>query len=241
MNACMDSRKIRLLLWSGCLAYVVFFAGDMLFYGEWGSARSWSHDYFLSMMASVAPWRHHLGAITGPVAGGLQLLGCLALWTCCRRAAPRLAAVMLAGLYVDSCFGILQHGVFGPLGFAIRHCGPTSGAMAQMFKLDDILNKPAMGGWAIGSLIWIFLALRGKACVPRWTVLFCPFLTDWLERAALYVPASISMPLWGGWTNFAGAVFFAVLALTYHDSESLAPESVVPMSAGAPSPPRSGP
>jgi len=31
----MSSRKIRLLLWSGCLAGVVLFAGDMLFYGGW--------------------------------------------------------------------------------------------------------------------------------------------------------------------------------------------------------------
>jgi len=63
----MNSRKIRLLLWCGCLGAVILFAGDMLFYGDWGSARSWSHDYFLSMMAHVAPWRHHLGSITGPV------------------------------------------------------------------------------------------------------------------------------------------------------------------------------
>lgn len=241
MNTCMDSRKIRLLLWSGCLAYVVFFAGDMLFYGEWGSARSWSNDYFLSMMASVSPWRHYLGAITGPVAGGLKLLGWLALWTCCRRAAPRLAAVMLAGLYVGTCFGILQHGAVGPLGFAIRHCGPTSGAVAQMFKLVDILNKPEMGGVGDRLSDLDLLCAAGKGlCSP-------------LDRVILPVPHGLAgtcralcacadlHAAVGGWTNFAGAVFFTVLALTYHDSESLAPESVVPISAGPPSPPRSGP
>jgi hypothetical protein len=52
----MNSRKTRLLLWSGCLGAVVLFAGDMLFYGDWGSARSWSHDYFLNQMASVPRW-----------------------------------------------------------------------------------------------------------------------------------------------------------------------------------------
>ena len=92
----MNPRKIRLLLWCGCLGAVILFAGDILFYGEWGSARVWSDDYFLSMMAHVAPWRHHLGSITGPVGVGFMLLGMLGLWFCCRRAAPHLAAVMLA-------------------------------------------------------------------------------------------------------------------------------------------------
>jgi len=215
----LNSRKIRLLLWSGCLGGVVLFSGDMLFYGAWGSARSWSHDYFLSRMASVALWRLHLGSITGPVGMGFDLLGMLGLWFCCRRAAPRLAALMLACMYANDLSGLLQHGIFGPLGFAIRDCGRSSDAVAQIFKLNDILTTGQMIVGAIGLVIWIFLTLKNKACVPRWTVLLCPLFTYWLEYAIVRVPAPLGLPLWGGWSNVVETIWFAVLALTYKDEE----------------------
>jgi hypothetical protein len=215
----MSSRKIRWLMWSGSLGAAVLFAGDMLFYGEWGSARSWSHDYFLSRMANVALWRHHLGSITGPVGMGPDLLGMLGIWFCCRRAAPRLAVVMLACLYSNDLSGILQHGIFGPLGFAIRYCGAKSDAVAQILKLNETLGTGQMVLGSVGLLIWIFLVLGNKAGVPRWTVLFCPLLTYWLEYAVVYVPAPLGLPLWGGWSNVVEAMWFTVLALTYGHRE----------------------
>jgi hypothetical protein len=211
----MNSSKIRLLLWAGCLGGLILFAGDILFYGEWGSARVWSHEYFLSMMAKVAPWRLHLGSITGPVGMGLDLLGVLGIWFCCRRAARRLAAVMLACMYANDLISILQHGIFGPLGFAIRYCGVKSDAVAQIFKLNGTLGTGQMVLGTVGLLIWIFLVLGNKAGVPRWTVLFCPLLTYWLEYAVVYVPAPLGLPLWGGWSNVVEAIWFAVLALIY--------------------------
>jgi len=63
----MNSIRIRLLLWSGCLAGVILFAGDMLFYGAWGSGRSFTPENRNNVMANVALWRLHLGSITGPV------------------------------------------------------------------------------------------------------------------------------------------------------------------------------
>jgi hypothetical protein len=213
----MNARKISLLLWSGCLGAVILFVGDMLFYGEWGSARVWSHDYFLSMMAKVAPWRQHLGSITGPVGMGLDLLGMLGLWFCCRRAAPRLATVMLACLYANDLSGILQHGIFGPLGFVIRYCGRKSDAVAEILKLNQTLTMGQMALGTVGLAVWIFLVLKKKASVPRWTILSCPLLTYWLEHAIVYVPAPIGLPLWGGWSNVVEAIWFAVLALTYDE------------------------
>jgi len=161
----------------------------------------------------------HLGSLTGPVGGGLELLGMLGLWFCCRRAAPRLAAVMLAGFYVRSLFIVLQHGLFGPLGFALQSCGENSGALAQMFRLNTILAKPMNVGFFVGALIWIFLVLKKRAGVPRWTIFLCPFFTSWLDHAIVYMPAPLGYPLLGGWNNIAWTVFFAVLALTYKDRE----------------------
>ncbi len=215
----MSPKKIRLLLWAGCLGAVVLFAGDILFYGEWGSARVWSHDYFLSMMAKVAPWRLHLGSITGPVGVGFWLLGAVGLWSCCRRAAPRLAAVMLASIYIEELFVLLQHGIGGPMGFAIRFCGHNSDAVSQILRLDSMLITLMTPFAYIKAAIWIFLTLGKKAGVPRWTILFYPLLTWRLDFALVYVPAPLSLPLYDGWWNIIDIIWFAILALTYRDQE----------------------
>jgi len=216
----MNARKIRLLLWAGCLGAIVLFAGDMLYYGAWGSGRaSLSIDLWDSIVAGVPLWRHHLGSITGPVGIGFELLGWLGLWFSCRRAAPRLATVMLAFFYIFGLFSILQHGIFGPMGFAIKYCGPKSNLVAEIWKLNDLLGKPQVVGWAVGNVIWIFLTLKKEASVPRWTVFSSTLITVWLERVAVYIPAPLGMPLVGGWSNVVQAIWFAVLALAYDESE----------------------
>lgn len=79
----MSSRKIRLLLWAGCLGATILFIGDMLFYGEWGPGNSFTTDKVSNVMANIALWRLHLGAITGPIGIGFTLLGVLGIWYCC--------------------------------------------------------------------------------------------------------------------------------------------------------------
>jgi len=210
----MNPRKIRLLLCSGCLAHVILYAGDMLFYGVWRSG----HYSTKETMASVALWRLHLGSITAPVGMGFALLAVLGLWYCCRRAAPRLATVMLVSLYAFNLFGILQHSIFGPLGFALRYCGQSSDAVTQMLKLVDITSYP-MDVSAVGFLIWVFLTLRRKCGVPRWTVFACPIFTIWLMYAMRFVPGPLRVPLAGGWSNIVETAWYAVLALTYRERE----------------------
>jgi len=219
----MNSTKIRLLLWSGCLGAVILYAGDMLYYGRWGSAGGLSDDVWNSIMAGVPVWRLHLGSLTGPVGGGLGLLGVVGLWCCCRRAAPRLAAAMLAFLFVDCVFAVLQHGIYGPMGFALRYCGAGSEAVVQITRLESMLLLVMKYSYYAGVATWIFLALWKKAGVPRWTVLFCPALiTGRLEALVVYVPAPLGFPLYGGWGNIVDMIWFAALALTYkHEQRKL--------------------
>ena len=185
----MTDRTIRMLLWSGCLGGVILFVGDMLYYGAWGSGRSF---HFFSSLTASAPWRLHLGSITGPVGVAFDLLGMLGLWFCCRRSAPRLAITMLACMYANDLSTLLQHGIVGPLAFAARDCGRNSDAVAQILKLGDILSTDQMVLSLAGLLIWVFLVLRKKANVPRWTVLACPLVTYWLEYVVVYVPLRLA-------------------------------------------------
>jgi len=215
----MNSTKIRLLLWAGCLGAAVLFAGDMFFYGKWGSARGLSEDVWNSIMAGVPVWRHHLGSITGPVGGGLCLLGAVGLWACGRRAAPRLAAMMLGFFYVFSLFGVLQHGIYGPIGIALRLCGGHNEAVVQMFRLEGLLLPVMRYTYYAGVAIWIVLTVWKKAGVPRWTVFLCPALiTGRLDSLLVYMPASLGFPLYGGWGNIVDMIWYAVLALTYREA-----------------------
>ncbi|OGD36147.1 MAG: hypothetical protein A2V45_12130 [Candidatus Aminicenantes bacterium RBG_19FT_COMBO_58_17] len=209
----MTSRKIRLLLWAGCLGAVIYFAGDMLCYGGWGSGQFSPAE----RMAHVALWRLHLCSVTAPVGTGFYLLGAFGLWSSCRRAAPRLAALMLASLYADFLFGGLWHGMGGPLGFAIQHSGLESGAAGEIRKLMALSRNVCGYSGIIGCGLWIFLTLKKKSGVPRWTVFFCPLITLWLGGLVVYVPAPLGLPLAGGWGNISHTAWFAVLALTYKD------------------------
>lgn len=212
----MSSRKTRFFLWAGCLGAAILFAGDMLYYGKWGSARGLSDDVWNSIMAVVTVWRHRVGSLTGPVGGGLWLLGAVGLWSCCRRAAPRLAAAMLTFFCAYDLFAVLQHGIYGPLGFVLRSCGVSGEAAVQITKLDHTLGTVMTYTYYAGIAIWIILSLWKKAGVPRWTVLLCPALiTGRLMPLLVYVPAPLGFPLYGGWGNIVDMIWFAVLALTY--------------------------
>jgi hypothetical protein len=124
-------------------------------------------------------------------------------------------------MYVTELSGILQHGIFGPLGFTLRFCGQNSDATTQIVKMNDILSSSQMIiGW-VGLAIWLFLTLKKQSSVPRWTAFLCPILTFWLMFPMSYVPAPLGFPLVGGWSNIRFAIFMAVLALTYNDSTGI--------------------
>ena len=218
----MNSKIISLLLFSGCLAGVVFFVGDILFRGDWGSGRSFGPDRVYNVMASVAVWRLYLGSFAGPVGIWLEILGMLGLWYCCRGAAPGMAAVMLVSLITFDIFGISPHGQYGPIGFALRYCGSDGDAVRHIERLNSIMTAVATAFLVGGFASWIFLTLRKQTGVPSWTVVFCPIFTMWLEYALVYVPAPIGFPLVVGWKSLSFAIFFSVVALTYdgHESES---------------------
>jgi hypothetical protein len=160
----MTSRRIRLLFWAGALGSAIFFAGDMLYYDRWGSASGLSDDVWNSIMAGVPAWRHHLGSITGPIGGALWFLGAMGLWACCRRAAPRLAVVMLVFLSTHIFFGVLQHGIYGPMGFVLRYCGVTSEAIVQIAKLEHPFPTQNMPFFPFQAIVYGLLG--GKLPPP---------------------------------------------------------------------------
>ena len=222
----MSAKTIRWLLLSGCLAGLLFFAGDMLFCGVWAAGRAFTPDRVFNIAAGVALWRLYLGSLLGPTGIWFELLGMLGLFLGCRQRAPRAAAIMLACLLTFDVFGISPHGKFGPVGFALRYCGSDGDAARHTMLLNSFLTAFAAIFLCVGLAIWMALTLQRKSGVPQWAVLFSPLITVWLEYLMRYVPAPLGFPLAAGWKSLCFSLFFAVVAISFRGMNKSPAEGV---------------
>jgi hypothetical protein len=94
----------------------------------------------------------------------------------------------------------------------------NSTAVSEIRKLIGISMNVCGYSGLVGFGIWIFLTLRKKCGVARWTIVFCPLITLWLRGLMVHVPAPVGLPLAGGWGNISHMIWFAVLALLYRNS-----------------------
>ncbi len=215
----MNPRLVRLLLWCGFLAGVVFFAGDMALLATTGSGRAYNQDRVFNLLSRVPIWRVYAAAIAAPVGVWLELLGMFGLALGCRPAAPRWALAMLVCLYTFDIFGLAPHSAYVPIGFALRSCGSDGEAVRYILLLTNLLSLVAFGFFALGMAIWILLTLVGRSGAPRWTVFFCPLVTHWLRYVLVSAPAPFGFALIAGWSGLASALFFAVVASVYRPAE----------------------
>lgn len=184
-----------MLLWSGFVGSLILFAGDMLFYGGWGTFADIPRT-----LANTASWRLHAGSLTGPLGMAFIIPAVFGMWYCQRATYPHAAAIMLGSLYLMCVLGTLQHGIFEPAGFVLRYAGPKGAELAQIWRLNNMLVTIQIAVFVLGSVIWCFLTFRTPRIVPRWTILFCPLLTGSLQSAIRLTPAPLGLPLAGGWT-----------------------------------------
>ena len=66
---------------------------------------------------------------------------------------------MAAVSYTLEPFGGLLHRTFGPVGFALRYCGQSSEAVAQIWKLNGLVATVCTISLFVGFATWMFLAL----------------------------------------------------------------------------------
>jgi hypothetical protein len=70
-----DETVNRLTGLTGAAGALLFFAGDMLFYGHWGSGAKF-HDGMLQVLREGSWQRLFVGGLVGPIAACLCLIGC---------------------------------------------------------------------------------------------------------------------------------------------------------------------
>ena len=207
------SRAIhRLAGMAGLAGALLFFCGDMLFYGHIGAGATF-HEGMLRVVREAPVARLFIGGLVGPPAACLCIIG---FWHVRRNITPRsplfgrlvfysLAAMMVVGSAV--------HALWVPRGLATRyellgaHAPELFAALRRYWELAyDLAAVPAY----VGAILLLLAVLLGKSIYPRWTALANFGLLSLLAPLASAVPSPFGAILVGGFTNLCIATFFLV-------------------------------
>jgi hypothetical protein len=209
-----SDRHRRLAGAAGVLGTLLFFAGDMLFYGHLGSGPGF-HDGMVATVTKASLARLFAGGLVGPVAACLCIVGFWHVYRNVRPSAARIGQLMFAAFFVLMVFGSAIHTLWTAKGLALKFCygSDDAGCRAMLQSTnsywDLAYNLGAVPGYA-GAILLIALVLLGKTYYPKWTVLANPAALMLLSPLADRVPAPFGAILTGGSTNLTIAIFFLV-------------------------------
>jgi hypothetical protein len=224
----ISQQNRRLAGAAGVLGALLFFAGDMLFYGHLGPGAGF-HEGMLATVTNASLARLFAGGLVGPVAACLCIVGFWHVYLNVRPSAARIGQVILAAFFVLMVFGSAIHTLWTAKGLAFKYCygnNDDAGCHALMQAINSYWNLAynigAVPGY-VGALLLIALVLFGKTWYPKWTVLANPAALMLLSPLAGRAPAPFGAILAGGFTNLAIAIFFLVsLWTTWTRPEKLA-------------------
>src|ERR1700676_1483299 len=227
MNTQSSQQTRRFAGAAGVLGALLFFAGDMLFYGHLGPGASF-HDSMLATVTNASLAQLFAGGLVGPVAACLCIVGFWHVYLNVRPSAARIGQVMFAAFFALMVFGSAVHTLWTAKGLALKYCygDDDVGCRALLQATNSYWNLAynigAVPGYA-GALLLIALVLFGKTWYPKWTVLANPAALMLLSPLAGKAPAPFGAILAGGFTNLAIAIFFLVsLWTTWTRPEELA-------------------
>jgi len=202
---------------TGLAGALLFFAGDMLFYGHIGSGA----DFAEGMIATVvraSPERLFAGGLVGPVAACMCIIGFWHVYVNVRPANVFLARLLFAFFFVLMVAGSAVHTLWTAKGLAMKYCSGQGEPCATLLAATRsywtlAYNLGAIPGYA-GALLLLGLVLFGKTYYPRWTAIVNPAALMLLSPLAARVPGPMGANLVGGFTNLSIALFFLVSVLT---------------------------
>ena len=213
-----STRNRRLAGIAGLCGALLFFAGDMLFYGHWGSGAGF-HQGLISTVTNASLPRLFAGGLVGPVAACLCIVGFWHVYLNVRPAQARLGQVMLVAFVVLMVFGSAVHTLWTTRGLAIKYCYGSDdlGCRALIQSVnsywDLAYNLGAVPGY-LGAVVLLALVLLRKTWYARWTALANPAALILLSPLADRAPAPFGSVLSGGSTNLSIATFFLVSVCT---------------------------
>ncbi|PYI90518.1 MAG: hypothetical protein DMF03_04770 [Verrucomicrobia bacterium] len=198
---------------AGVAGALLFFCGDMLFYGHGGSGATF-HEGMLRVLQQASRTRLFGGGLVGPVAACLCLIGCWHVRENMIGRSPVLGRLVFLALASTMVIGGAVHALWVPRGLAIKYSAVV-GAVAP--ELIDSLrsywqfayNLAAAPAY-IAAVLLLLLVLLGKTAYPRWTVLANFGVLSLLAPLAERIPAPLGAVVVGGFTNLSIAFFFFI-------------------------------
>jgi hypothetical protein len=211
-----DSTR-RLAGLCGLAGALLFFVGDMLFYGYFGSGASFAEG-MRSTVTQASNERLFAGGLVGPIAACLCIVGFWHVYLNVRPSSLVLGRVMLVAFFLLMVGGSAVHTLWTAKGLALKYCngqGSPCSDLANVTKSYWTLayNLSSIPGY-LGAVLLFALVLMGRTWYPRWTAILNPAVLILLSPLASRVPAPLGAILVGGSANLSIAAFFVVSVIT---------------------------
>jgi hypothetical protein len=198
---------------AGLAGALLFFSGDMLFYGHWGAGATFKEG-MLTVLRQGSLTRLFIGGLIGPVAACLCIIGFWHVRQNIVARSPLLGRIVFYALAAMMVAGSALHALWVPRGLAIKYSdtvGPYApeliAALRRYWEIGyDLTAVPAY----FGAIVLAILVVLGKSLYPRWTVLANFGLLSLFAPLAERTPGPLGAILVGGFTNLSIATFFLV-------------------------------
>jgi hypothetical protein len=207
-------RGRRLTGIAGLCGALLFFAGDMMFYGHLGSGAGF-HQGMIATVRNASLARLYAGGLVGPLAACLCIVGFWHVFLNVRPSHARIGRVMFVAFALLMVSGSAIHTLWTTKGLALKYCYGDDDAACR--AIVQAINQYWDIAYYFGAVPAYFafivlagLVLFGRTWYPRWVVLSNPAVLLLFSPLADRAPAPFGAVLSGGFTNLSIAIFFAV-------------------------------
>ena len=212
-----DERLNRLTGLAGVGGALLFFCGDMLFYGHFGPGAKF-HEGMIEVLHSESSTRLFIGGLVGPIAACFCLIGCWHVLENIMSRNPRIGCIAFLALAATMVIGSAVHALWVPRGLAIKYSDTITTVAPELVNnlknywsfAYQIAEVPAYAA----AILLLILVLLGRTRYPRWTALANFGVLSLLAPLAEQIPSPIGAVLLGGFTNLSIALFFLVSAIS---------------------------
>lgn len=211
----MNPSMVRLCGYAGLLGACAMFAGDMLFYGQWGSgAEALLGTYALVEQAD--PEHLVIGGLMSILGGVGYSLGACHVYGQLAARPAWLRLGITAGFLAIAIIATATHAVWGSFALAVVGGASDPAMIANYlslhFTIGGVVGVPA------SLLLAGAIALR-RTDWPIWFAAVSPSAIYLLFSTATYLPAPLGAAIVGGAFNLAFVLFYAVSVAISHRRE----------------------
>lgn len=191
---------------AGLAGALLMFAGDMLFYGQWGSGAGAISESF-ALAAAASPDRLALGGLVAPVAGAGLLCGVFHVLNRLGSSPAIVRWIVVICLLLVVMIAVATHAVWGAFALAATTHEPL--AVMRVYQYLQMHFLVGAAPAAVATILLLVAVACGRSGWPRWMIVFNPGVLYLIMSSGTWSPAPVGAALVGGAFNLSLAFFFA--------------------------------